>query len=256
MTAQKITATGLIFGLFIMFSSNAAYSLGENPLMRSNPMYTAVNNYNSDMNTISANIESQRIPAGTRFKVRFETPVNSLNSSKGTPFITTILNDIKSDGNIILPAGTTLRGRVGDIQRSRYLSRGASMNLNFDHIVTPTGRQIPVNAHISEFKYLVPQGNLSAGGNYWTVFQDNLNEGVDIVQKATMWGINKGNSAPTKTVLAITVPFGAIGGTFVGSAVFVGKSFSALYKKGQDVKIAPGDIMEIKLNNYIDIPVN
>jgi len=179
-----------------------------------------------------------------------------LNSSRGTPFIATILSDIKSNGNIILPSGTTLRGRVGNIERSRYFSRGASMGLDFDHIVTPTGRQIPMNAQINEFKYPVYQGNLAAGGNYWTAFQKNLNDGVDIASRATMWGINKGTSAPTKTALILTVPFGAVGGTIVGSAVFVGRSFSALYKKGQDVKIAPGDIMEIRLNNFIDIPVN
>ena len=60
---------------------------------------------------------------------------------------------------------------------------------------------------------------------------------------------------PISSIQYITVPFCAIGGFFGGVGYFIGEGVADMFRKGQDVYINSGDIMNVKLVNPIDIPV-
>lgn len=205
---------------------------------------------------IQADIESQRIPKGTLMKIRIENPVNSQNSRNGDQFIATIIEDIKVNNAVILPVGTTIRGRVVNIKQSGYLSRGGEMNLRFDHVVTPIGRQIPVAAKISSSKNLDSNGIISAGGGYFNAVEKNLDKGVDIVTKTSAYGIKGGLSIAGGIPVILTAPISIAGGITVGSTYFFAKSVHALIEKGNNVKFNPGDTLTISLSEALDVPVN
>ena len=208
------------------------------------------------INTIRADIESQRIPAGTHIKIRFENSVNTENSSKGDSFIGTITQDIKINNNIVLPKGTMVRGRVGKLKKNNYLSRGAELALIFDHIVTPIGKQVSINAQISSFKGLTLDGTLSAGGGYIDAIEKNIDEGVNTLVNITNKGVKFGLSSAGGYPVILTAPLAVGAGAMAGGGIFFGKSISALYKKGDNVRVSTGDIMEIAIINNLDIPVN
>ena len=53
----------------------------------------------------------------------------------------------------------------------------------------------------------------------------------------------------------LTTPLCAVGGAIGGAGYFIGDSIADMFRKGQDVYINTGDIVNVKLVNPIDIPV-
>ena len=208
-------------------------------------------------NVIKADIDSRRIPSGTEIKVRIEDPVNSHNSFEGDLFVGTIIEDIKVNNYIILPAGTIVRGKVEYIKRNWFLNRGAEMTLLFDHIVTPVGKQIPVHAKISDYKFLdSDNGNLSAGGGYLKAVESHINRSSSLAVKCTDFGVKSGLSFGRGIPVVLTAPVAAAGGVALGGGLFFARSIKTLWTRGEDVRINPGDIMRIITLENIDIPVN
>lgn len=239
-------------------------------------------NYNGRaINPYQADIQTQRVESGKRIKLRMETPINTVNSRKGESFIATIIEDIKADksNNIILPSGTTIRGRIGRIVPNTRLSRGAEMGIVFDHLTTPVGRQIALVAKVAQAnKYkIINSGDISAGGGYLNAVQRNADYGTDITIKTTNYGVKSGlamgnsfkksnqtqsfwSKAGVATVSAIPVivltPITAATGFVAGSTMFFSKSVIDLFRKGAIVKIEPGDVFEVVLVDPLDIPLN
>ena len=205
---------------------------------------------------IQADIESRRIPAGSVFKIRIETPVNSYNSNSGDQYTATIIEDLKVDNNVVLPAGTILRGTVASLKRSKMLSRSAEMGLAFDHIVTPVGKQISIAASLTGMDNLTYEGTMKAKGNYFTRSKENFSHSTGIVKEATRLGIDTGRSFWSGYPMYVTTPLAATGGFFVGTADFVIQSTVDLFKKGNDVVLSPGQTLNVYLNQPLDIPLN
>lgn len=210
--------------------------------------------YSSDL--IQANIQSLRIPANTKMKIRMESPINTLNSRIGESFLASILEDIRVDGNVVIPAGTTIRGRVGNIDRNGYLSKGGSLKLNFDHLVTPVGRQISINTKISNATNLLSTGELATGENYVNLLGKNFDKAIDKSVSITGYGVKKGLSVAGGIPVIITAPVAATGGAVFSSGDFFVKSVVAVFKKGKNIIVNPGDIFEISLNEPVDIPAS
>lgn len=91
-----------------------------------------------------ADARTKRIPAGTVFELEFLQPVSTFSGCEGDSFVATLKNELSSDTNIILPAGSVVRGSVSKVNTAKRFSRGAKLYLDFDHVVTPNGRQIPL----------------------------------------------------------------------------------------------------------------
>lgn len=226
-------------------------------------------------NMIVADIQSQRIPAGTSMKIRLDSPVNTHNSIKGDQFSATLIEDVKVANSLILPSGTMIRGKVGNVRDHRLMKRSGELTLNFDHLVTPVGRQVPVNARLINYKNINKLGAISSGG-YVEVLGKNLNLGVDVTSHIASYGLkesislikscgnrnNTGRSctpgwaALTMVPAVLITPVAAAGGIVAGGTVTAGKSFVDLFRKGETIKLNPGDVFEISLNEALDIPVN
>jgi hypothetical protein len=208
-------------------------------------------------NLMQADIKSERVPTGTIFKLRMETPVNSYNTTLGDTFRATLLEDIRIGTKVIIPVGTIVRGRAGNVKKNSYLSRGGKLNLAFDHIVTPMGKQIPLNVKITNAKYLDNNsGVLSAGGGYLNAVSKNIEQGNNFLISATEYGFNKGKAFWNGYPVILTAPLGFGVGVAGGAGIFTVKSTVALFKKGDNVKVNPGDVIEIILKEPLDIPLN
>lgn len=207
-------------------------------------------------NLIQADIKSERVPAGTTLKLRMETPVNSYNTTIGDAFRATLVEDICIGTKVIIPAGTIVRGRAGEVKKNTYLSRGGKMNLAFDHIVTAMGKQVPLNVKINNSKYLDNKGVLSAGGGYLNALSNNIEQGNDFLINSIEYGCDKGKSFWGGYPVILTAPLGFGVGVLGGAGIFTVKSVVAVFKKGDNVKIAPGDVVEVKLKDPIDVPLN
>jgi hypothetical protein len=74
------------------------------------------------------------IPAGTTLTVRLGNAVGSKISSPGDSFSATLTSGITVDGNIVIPAGTPVRGAVVDAEPLGKLKGGAVLELRLTSI--------------------------------------------------------------------------------------------------------------------------
>jgi len=202
---------------------------------------------------LKADAKTKRIPAGSVFQLEFLQPVSTFSGSSGDSFVATLLNEQISGASVILPAGTVVRGSIGNVSSAKRFSRGAKLYLDFDHVVTPTGRQIPLELAVAQFDKIYYDGGLYKNLGYGEAVQNNYNRAVEITKKATDYGKRAGDSA--NGIQYLTTPLCAVGGFIGGVGYFLGDSVADMFRKGQDVYINTGDIMNVKLVEPIDIPV-
>ncbi len=203
--------------------------------------------------TFKADARTKRIPAGTVFQLEFLQPVGTYSGGMGDSFTATIKNEQTSDTGVIIPAGTVVRGSINEVKTAKRFSRGAKLYLDFDHVVTPTGRQIPLDMAVCQFENIYYDGGLYKNLGYGEAVKANYNRGVEITKSTTEYGMKAGDTAPGMQYL--TTPFCAIGGFLGGVGYFVGDSVADMFRKGKEVNINTGDIITVKLINPIDIPV-
>lgn len=196
---------------------------------------------------------TKRIPEGTKFQLEFLQDVDTYAGGIGDSFSAMLKNEQTSGSGVILPAGSIIRGSIGDLKTSKRLSRGAKLYLDFDHVVTPSGRQIPLDMAVCKFDKIYFDGGLYKNLGYGEAVKENYDKAVDITVKSVNYGLDIGEDRYGLQYL--TTPICAIGG-FIGSVgYFIGDSIADIFRKGKEVKISTGDVIEVQLLNPIDVPV-
>lgn len=199
----------------------------------------------------SAKAKTKRIPAGTKFQLQMLNPLSTVNSA-GKDFSAILLNDQTADSDVILPSGSLVRGSVRDIVPARRMSKGAILYLDFDHVVTPTGRQLPLSLNIVGRTDMTYDGGITTTKGYGDAVKKNWDKTKEITSNCVEWGDDVSNGGPVKYV---TVPIGAIGGAIGGGVYFVVDSIADLIRKGEDVNIYANDVLNVILVEPVDVPV-
>lgn len=124
----------------------------------------------------SGNAKTKRIPAGTTLSLKMLNLIDSGYAQAGNEFKAMLLTDQKADetGDVILPMGSIIRGSIKGITPAKRLSKGAVLYLDFDHVVTPNGRQIPLSLGISGRTDLTYDGGITTTRGYKDAWQRNL----------------------------------------------------------------------------------
>jgi len=79
------------------------------------------------------------VPVGTEMDVRLQTSLNSRTARVEQRFEATTVVDLKIKGDLVLPAGTVVRGFVGSVQPAGRVERRGSLTLAFDEVVLDKG---------------------------------------------------------------------------------------------------------------------
>ena len=166
--------------------------------------------------------------------------LDSAYSIEGDEFFAQVTSDVYGDEGIIIPKGTVAHGKISETGDAGKMGKQAWIELSFDYLVTPDGREIPIDGKMTtklhpivETSRIVAQdlGYTAAGGvvggflalNWLGLEAAILSQGYTIA-----------------------------GGAAIGGAVGLGM---ALIRKGKDVLIAPGDEIKVKINTKIPLPV-
>ena len=204
--------------------------------------------------TFKADAKTKRIAAGTQFQLVFLQPVTTTSGSEGDFFTAAIKSEIKTDNAVILPQGSVVRGSLSTVKTSKRFSRGAMLYLDFDHVVTPNGRQIPIDLSVARCNdKIYYDGGLYNNLGYGEAIKENYEKGVDITKRSTNYGLSVGDDHPG--LQFITTPFCAVGGFIGGVGYLIGDSVADMFRKGKEVIIQKGDVITVQLINPIDIPV-
>lgn len=141
-----------------------------------------------------ADAKTKRIPAGTRLRLELIDPITTNGGQEGDYFSAMLLDDQKSQTSLILPAGSVVRGSVNKIIPTRRLSRGAVLYVDFDHVVTPNGRQLPLTMSVCNRVDLTLDGGIYGSKGYGEALQKNWVKTVEITKNATQFGVDAGEN--------------------------------------------------------------
>ncbi len=201
---------------------------------------------------LSGNAKTKRIPAGTPFKLQLTNSVSSYGS-EGAEFTAILLNEQTSDTDVILPMGSLVRGTVRKIEPAKRFSKGAIIYLDFDHVVTPNGRQLPLSMSVVGRTDLTYDGGIAGSKGYKEALDENWQKTKDITSSATEWGGDVFDDVPVADQIMTGV--GAIGGAIGGGAYYAYDFFADMIKKGKNVNIKKGDILNVILSDPVDVPI-
>ena len=202
---------------------------------------------------IKADAQTKRIPAGTKLQLEAANTVTTETLRKGDMFSAYLTEDIYTDGSVVLPKGTIVRGNAAGVVPKKRLSKSAILYLNFDHVVAPNGKQLPIRAGISSGLKLTHDAGIGGGG-YKEAFLEGADKSGSIIKKSVNWGVNSGEELFTGGKYLVT-PFAAIGGTLAGGGYLVCDSIVNLFKKGNATIITKGQKFGVMLLEPLEVPL-
>ncbi len=204
---------------------------------------------------INANIKTKRVPAGTVIKLKLLDPVSSSTASLGDQLDMMIADNVTVDNTVVIPQGTVIRGSLEEVQAPKMLYKGGVIRLYFDHIVSPTGRQLPFYAGIYNNPNVTYDGALSSKTNYATALNKTVEKTKNIVVTPTTWAWDKGEDMLNGAPKYVFAPLTAIISAPVAGIYFVGDSIINVFRKGEDFAVNQGDTIEVQLLKPVDMPV-
>ena len=159
---------------------------------------------------------------------------------EGDEFFAEVTDEVKGDKGVIIPKGTIAHGKITQTGDPKRMGRQGWIALDFDYLITPDGREIPIEGKMSTKLHPVAEASK-------IVVQDvgyTLAGGAVGGFMALNWlGLEAAIASQGYTVA---------GGAAVGGAIGLGM---ALIRKGHDVLIAPGDEIRVKINTTVPLPV-
>jgi hypothetical protein len=201
----------------------------------------------------SGTAKTKRIPAGTVLSLKMLNSIDTSFNTAGNDFTAMLVTDQKADDNddIILPMGSIVRGSIRGITPAKRMSKGAVLYLDFDHVVTPNGRQIPLSLTLTGRTDTTFDGGITTTKGYKDAWKQTCTKSADITRNAVGWGEDVTDNG-FKYVL---VPIAAFGGAFGTAGYFVYGSVADAIKKGKNVQIYKNEILNVILTEPVDVPV-
>lgn len=166
--------------------------------------------------------------------------LDSSISIEGDEFFAEVTSDVYGDKGVIIPKGTLAHGKLTEATEPGRLGREASLTLAFDYLVTPDGREIPIEGKMTTKLHPVAAGAKIVAQDLGYTVAGGAVGGL----MALNW-------------LGIEAAIASQGYTLAGGAALGGVAglSMALIRKGHHVLIAPGDEIKVKINTKIDLPV-
>ena len=203
----------------------------------------------------NAKKKKKRIPAGTKLEMKLLTPLSTSAGAEGMSFSAMLITDQTSDNDVILPMASVVRGTITKIIPAKRMSKGSIIYMDFDHVVTPNGRQLPLSLNITGRSDLTYDGGITTTRGYGDAFKQTCQKSGEIARESTQWGFDVGEDYWNGYMQIITVPVGIIGAGLGTAGYFVYDSIADMIRKGKDVELNKGEIFSVILTDPIDVPV-
>jgi uncharacterized membrane protein (UPF0136 family) len=183
---------------------------------------------------------SYSIYANDVLRVRLNGELNSETARVGDTFTTTLVDPIYSKSGVVLaPQGSTIAGRVTNVQRAQKNGKPAAMDVQFVSITLPNGVRRAINGSLTDLSESTGKSD---------------NEGQVSAHKTTHRNVKFiGGGAAGGAVI------GAIAGGGKGAAIGAGVGAAAglitgRLKKGHEVKVKSGTEFGVVLNRNFTLP--
>lgn len=175
-----------------------------------------------------------KIPSGTKLTIIFETPIDEITSMVDDEITARIGKDIVIEDDVVVPAGSTVNGKISEINYARKFRKSGSVKVAFENLTLPDGRQVPIVASVLSRSGLI-KGRLTK--------KAALISGATIVGPAAA-GFGAGLAAEGSPVGGL---IGVAVGALAGITLFA-------FQKGNMVDVKAGDEINIELVEEAYVP--
>jgi hypothetical protein len=90
--------------------------------------------------------EPLSVPAGTMLHCRTTQTLTTRLNARGDAFTISVAEPVSINGNVAVPAGATLAGRITFMERPGRIKGVGEMRLTVEHLTLPDGRSFPLSA--------------------------------------------------------------------------------------------------------------
>lgn len=155
-------------------------------------------------------------------------------------FFAEVIDDVEGNGGVLIPRGTVAHGYVKRVATAKNFGRNGLLDLNFDYLMTPDGKEIPIKGKMSTKLHPVKDVSEVLASNLAYTAAGGLTGGLLALGMA---GI-AGTVSSQGTIVA--------GGAAIGGSAGLIVAFS---NRGKDVLISPGDEILVKIYTIAELPV-
>ncbi len=161
-------------------------------------------------------------------------------SIEGDEFFAEVSQDILSGSGVLIPKGTVAHGLIRNIVDPKRLGRDGYIELSFDYLITPDGREIPIEGDMTS--RLNPAKSVAkvTGENIAYTAVGGVAGALAAVELAGIEGA------------IVSQGYTVLGGAALGGVIALGMS---LFRKGSSVLISPGDEIKVKIKSTEPIQV-
>ena len=163
------------------------------------------------------------VPVGTELVTRIRETLSTTSTAVGTPFTAEVIAPMERDGRVIIPAGSTLHGRVTVVRGGRRISGAAAIHLQPESVTLPDGTHYLLHAQVVD----TSQHNVTRVSSEGTILRRDHVKGTLAAMSLTT-----GGAAATGAV------FGGVPGFFIGGAIGAGVS-TAWWLKQDRQEVVP-----------------
>ena len=173
---------------------------------------------------------------GTRIRVRLQTELSSARSEKGDTFRGRVDTDVMQDGQVLIPAGSEIEGKVVEVSSGHVGGRG-SLRLRPEMVILPNGSQYMLMARVADTRdshtRVNGEGTIEAGTRYkHDGIEYGGGVGVGVVAGAVLGG-----------------PAGALAGGLIGAGVVT----VHLLMDHPQANLQPGSVLLFTLDNRLTL---
>lgn len=161
-------------------------------------------------------------------------------SQEGDEFFAEVTDDVSGGSGVVIPAGTVAHGKIRQSSGAKRLGRDGWIDLDFDYLMTPDGREIPIEGQMSTKMHPLTATSKIIATDLGYTAVGGVAGGI---MALNMFGLEAAIASQGYTVA---------GGAAIGGTIGL---CASLYRKGKDVLISPGDEIRVKVNTSVPLPV-
>ena len=179
------------------------------------------------------------IAPGQDLDMIISTSLESGLTAEGDEFFGKLTRPVLIDGKVVLPRDTIVHGRVRDMTKAKLAGRNAHVTTEFDYLITPDGREIPITGNFSNRDSKLKAAAKVVGRSSGFTLVGGVLGAAMVIKYGGLAAVAGSNG------------YALAAGAGVGGAVGLG---AAMLTKGKSLWIPPGTEMRIKLKQPLKLP--
>ena len=216
--------------LILLIGTSESFAQTKKPALKRRPVAKKTAVYRVPLYTVAT---------GTTMRARMNETLNSKTARVGDTFTSTVTEPVYStNGVVVIPVGSTLRGRVDTVRAAEKGGKPGSIDVSFTQVRLPNGKTRAINGSLTDL-----EGKTSSDNEGTATGKKMSNRKLIFIGGGTAGGAILG---------------GAIGGgkgALIGGLLGAGGGFLGdRYTKGPEAQVKSGTEFGVYLNQAISMP--